>query len=440
MSYILLMTTAGSILFIGYLLCEKLAGEHTSQTHKYRAMIFVMFTYLVPWVWLKDFYKSISRLFLRKQAMAVNGRLILDEAAIRRGGQVALTPNYSLILWVVGIWIAVAVALMLIRCLFYFFHRRRLLKLSADCEEELSVELLERLKGELHLKRSPRIVRLRGRGGSLTIGAVKPVVFLQKDIREEELELVLRHEFIHIARGDLFISLVMGLVCCIHWFNPLAYLFSIWLRRVSEKACDERVVRDKTAEERELYAKLIVRSIRAPKRKVLFGSFLASDEKYAEERIRVIMNKREMKRWEKIAVAGVFAVMVFADSLTALAYPRVMNVEVETEKVVEESRQGNALLYYDSGNSTLSDTFYPVVYDEELITAEGEIREPQAQTRWLCIHHWQKGEYQTHMRDDKGGCTIKFYECTYCLNCDTIKVGDLICSAYYAKCPHDDLP
>lgn len=440
MSYILLMTIAGSILFTGYLLWEKLAGERTSQTGKYRALVLVMFTYLVPWVWLKDFYKSVSNLFPRKQEIPVSGRLILDETAVRGAEKVVLTPNYSLMLRVAGIWILVAAVILLMRCIFYFFNRRRLLKLSVNCEEELPRELLESLKRELHLRCNPRIVRIEGGNGSFTIGTVKPVVFLQKDIREGELELILRHEFIHIARGDLLIRLAMDFVCCIHWFNPLVYLMYFRLERVSEKACDERVVREKTAEERALYARLIVRSMRAPKRKMLFGSFLASGDKYAEERIQVIMNKREMKRWEKIVVAGAFAAMVFADSLTALAYPRVTHVEAGTKEAADDSVQGNGALFYHTGNSTLKDKAYPVVYDEELITAEGEIRELQDSSRLFCIHNWKEGEYQTHVRDGQGGCTVKLYECTYCLNCDTIKVGKLIFTGIYAECPHDDLP
>lgn len=440
MSYILLMTSAGSILFMGYLLWEKLAGKHISQAGKYRALILVMFTYLVPWVWLKDFYKSVGNLFPRRQGMSVNGVLILDEAAIREADQVALTPNYSLMLKLVGIWFIVAVVILLIRCMFYFFHRRKLLKLSADCEEELPRELLESLRRELHMRRGPRIVRMEGGNSSVTMGPVKPIVFLQKDIREGELELILRHEFTHIARGDLLIKLAADFIGCVHWFNPLVYLFPFWLEKVSELACDERVVRDKSVEERALYATLIVRSMRTPKRKVLFGSFLASGEEYGEERIRVIMNKREMKRWEKIAVAGAFAAMVFADSLTAMAYPRVSLVESVATDVAKDVLQGSGSLVVEELNSASEDNFYPVIYDEELITAEGEIREPKSSTRLFCIHDWKKGIFQTHVRDDQGGCTLKRYDCTYCLNCDTIKVGDLISVTTYTKCPHDDLP
>lgn len=441
MSYILLMTIAGSILFVGYLLWEKLIGEHMSQAFRYRALMLVMLAYLVPWVWLKGPYKSVGALLQRNaKAVPVSGHLVLDEAAIRSTDSVTLTPDYSRILLVAGIWGAAAVAILILRCMIYFLKRRKLLKLSGSCEEEIPRELLERLRKELRLKRSIRIRRMKGGDRSFTIGAVKPVVFLQRDIREGELELILRHEFIHIARGDMFLKLVMDFVCCLHWYNPLVYLLAGRLERVSEKACDERVSLDRSEDEREIYAKLIVRSMQAPKRKVLFGSFLASGEKYAEERVRVIMNKRKMKRWEKIAVAGVFAAMVFADSLTAMAYPRVIHVEEATAALAEDSVKGRGSLIFEKSNGILTDNFYPVVYDEELITAEGEIREAKGQERLFCFHNWQEGTYQTHVRDDNGGCTIKLYDCTYCLNCDTIRIKELVFTGTYVKCPHDDIP
>lgn len=448
MSYILLMTSAGSILFIGCFLWEKLMGNHMSQADRYRALIIVMFTYLVPWVWLKNLYIRIGDLFQRHEAVPVSGQLILNDAAIRSADEVTLTPDYSVMLIIVGVWVAGAVSIMLLRCAHYFFSRRRLLKLSTSCEEELPQELLGKLERELHLKRRPRIVRMSGRDCSLTIGAVKPVVFLQKDCREGELELILRHEFVHIARGDMIIKLVMALVCCLHWFNPLVYFLSWELTRTSEKACDERVIQGRTEDERETYAMLIVRSVRGPKKKVLFGSFLASNEKYAEERIRVIMNKRKVKRWEKIVVAGVFAAMVFADSLTAMAYPEVYHVEEATEKLATDSMQGRGVLRGSTTEETSADTLvdtsedasYPVVYDEEIITAAGEILDAQAQTRVFCLwHKWEDAEYLTHVRDDNGGCTLTVYSCTYCHYCNTIKIGEWKQTIISAECTHDDL-
>ena len=52
MGYLLLMMSAGSALYIGYLLWVRLFGKSITQCMKYRALIIVMLAYVVPWAWL----------------------------------------------------------------------------------------------------------------------------------------------------------------------------------------------------------------------------------------------------------------------------------------------------------------------------------------------------------------------------------------------------
>lgn len=55
----------------------------------------------------------------------------------------------------------------------------------------------------------------------------------------------------------------------------------------------------------------------------------------------------------------------------------------------------------------------------------------------FCIKHdIRPGYFQTHVRDDKGGCTVKTYEGTRCTICNSIWVGDLYSTFTYVKCPH----
>ena len=148
-----------------------------------------------------------------------------------------------------------------------------------------------------------------------------------------------------------------------------------------EQACDERVVRGMSEDEKAVYARLVIRSMvdtkKVPKKKVLFGNFLTSDEEYAEERIRDIMLKRKGEFWEKIVVAGVFAVMVFANSLTALAYPQVSHVENASDELVQIVKQGSM-----STQLLGEDAEAPaevLLYDEQIVTADGQVYPAQTQ-------------------------------------------------------------
>lgn len=441
MNYILLMTCAGSLLFVGYLLLEKAMGKRMSQPCRYGMLAASLFGYLVPWVWMRGIYGAVRVPSGKDSVMAVSGRLVVGDAVLHTTDEIAVTQDFGLVLYIAGVWLVIAVLAMLMRCWIYFYSRHNLLTHAGSCETDVPEELVQRLKKEFRIRRRVRIVQIPDEAHSFTLGIFKPVVFLQKSYSPEELEYILRHEFIHISRGDLLVKMLMQLVCCLHWFNPLVYCLNRRLDRACEQACDERVTRDMSEDECVDYAHLIVRSMREsgkqPKRKMFFMSFLASNEKFAEERIRIIMNKRKIKLWEKIVVAGIFGVLVFADSLTAMAYPNVYHLQDAPAKLAGNFGDGTSLLSQKVDEHS-AETFDDVIlYDEQIITADGEILPVPEQTRVLCFHKWEDAMYEFHLRDDNGGCTTDVYYCKYCPRCNTIKVGDYYATHTYAVCPHD---
>lgn len=446
MTYIILMTSGGSILFVEYLLWRKLMGRHMSQAAGYWGLVIVMFTYLVPWVWVRDLYKSIGALFRRNAA--AGGRLVMGSETVRGADKFSMTPDVNTMLAITVLWGCIAVLVVLVRSIFYFKRRRKLLGSARLCVslyaaqgvEGVPEELVSRIKRELRIRRRVEVLRIPGINASLTLGTFRPVVFLQADCRDEELELVLRHEFTHIARGDLIVKALMGLVKCLHWFNPLVYLLSAMQESACEKACDERVVKGRPDGERKIYAELLRRSMAsAPKKKTPTGSYLAFGRNYGVERIRVVMDKRQRKAWEKLLVAGAFAVMLFVDSLTALAYPDLYNINVSEPADLHTQSTGIVVVYNTKENAGGEDSsvVYPVLYDREVITAGGEIYPVNDQTGASCSHQWEKAHYGEHTRDDKGSCIVRVSECTYCSECGSINVGDLISDHTYAACPHD---
>ena len=442
MSYILLMTSAGSMLFVGQLLVELGMRKRMSQTSRYRMLVIVLFTYLVPWVWMKGFYEDINLTLpaVGDRAIAVNGKGALGDAVFRAADKVVITPDYRSKLLVVSWWMGIAVLLMLVRCGVYFHNRHALLKCASRIAADLPEELALRLQREFGIKRRVRIVPVSGRKRNLTMGVIRPVIFLQETGRPDELEHILRHEFTHIARGDTLIKMLMQFVCCLHWFNPLVYWMSRRLERACEKSCDERVVRDMPEGEREDYARLMIQSMKQSgkksRRKVLFVSFFASNDKFAEERVKAIMKNGKRRLWEKVVVAGAFAALVFADSLTALAYPQVYHVEEAPAQMAESFAQGEVMLVRGSIEHTEAHLDEAILYDQQVVTADGEIHPVQGQTRVLCFHKWEDAHVQTHVKDDNGGCTTEIYECKYCPKCDSIKIGDYVNTVTYAKCPH----
>lgn len=79
----------------------------------------------------------------------------------------------------------------------------------------------------------------------LTYGIFQPVILLPKNLDytdENQLELILTHEFIHIKRFDTLKKWLLAAGVCVHWFNPFVWIMYILANRDIELSCDESVI------------------------------------------------------------------------------------------------------------------------------------------------------------------------------------------------------
>jgi TonB family protein len=79
-----------------------------------------------------------------------------------------------------------------------------------------------------------------------TWGLFRPRVLLPAHAHgwsEDRIHAVLCHELAHIRRLDWFVQLAAEMLRTIYWFNPLIWIACARLRRESEQACDDAVLR-----------------------------------------------------------------------------------------------------------------------------------------------------------------------------------------------------
>ena len=98
----------------------------------------------------------------------------------------------------------------------------------------------------VHQQRRRISIRQSGRfSAPLTYGVVHPVILMPMSTKWENtdsLEYVLTHEYVHIRRFDSIRKLVLIVVLCVHWFNPLVWVMYVLANRDIELSCDEAVV------------------------------------------------------------------------------------------------------------------------------------------------------------------------------------------------------
>lgn len=95
------------------------------------------------------------------------------------------------------------------------------------------------------------------------IGFTRPLIIVPCDVyTDEELELVIRHEIIHYLEKDSQIKLLIELLTCLLWWNPLIYVIRSKINYALEISNDARLSGSLNEERRIEYAQCIVQTAR----------------------------------------------------------------------------------------------------------------------------------------------------------------------------------
>jgi beta-lactamase regulating signal transducer with metallopeptidase domain len=164
-------------------------------------------------------------------------------------GSVSVVVNegssFSWAALVLAIW-CVGLVAVLGRLLRGFVQLARLESRSSVIEDGRWRELADRLCASLALGTRVTILRSPDPALLVTYGVWRPKLLVPADAdawSDERIQMALVHELTHVRRRDALILLLAAVVCALHWFNPLVWLCAGRLRRESECACDDVVLR-----------------------------------------------------------------------------------------------------------------------------------------------------------------------------------------------------
>lgn len=201
----------------------------------------------------------------------------------------------------------------------YLALRRRVLKGLPPSPQVL--EQINRVAAQYGLKLPRRIVVLPEAESAFVCGPLSPILVLPE--RETDDKVIL-HELLHLKYGDLWAGVVMCVLRCIHWCNPL--LWYCWDRAQNdcETLCDQRVLERLEGEARRDYGVILLsmaddRYARAPG-----TTSMANGGQNIKARINSIAR---FKRYPKEVglgsgcVAAVLAIACLAGTVEAVALP-----------------------------------------------------------------------------------------------------------------------
>lgn len=127
----------------------------------------------------------------------------------------------------VGIWSIISI-LLLIRFLFQYRKVHQYLSLFY-IQNTNEWKWLFNICSK-HFTKPIKIAIIDKRISPAVIGLFNPVLILPdtKYFTNEEMEYICMHEISHFKQRHLWISLLMEIICCIHWWNPvIKYLIEI---------------------------------------------------------------------------------------------------------------------------------------------------------------------------------------------------------------------
>ena len=132
------------------------------------------------------------------------------------------------------------------------------------------------------------------------LGIINPRIYLPFSMNEQDMEHVVAHEQAHIRRKDHWWKPLGFLLLTIHWFNPLMWLAYVLLCRDIELACDEKVIKGLSNEQRADYTQALVAC--SVNRRMIAACPLAFGEVGVKERVKSVMNYKKPAFWVIIAV------------------------------------------------------------------------------------------------------------------------------------------
>ncbi len=111
-----------------------------------------------------------------------------------------------------------------------------------------------------------------------------------------QLELVMAHELCHYRKKDLWLKMLPAAACCVNWFNPMVHIMKRQSAYDMELACDGIVLAGRNEEEREIYARVMLRFAGGSRSASVFSTGFSGNQKKMKARIDYMLDTGTKKK------------------------------------------------------------------------------------------------------------------------------------------------
>lgn len=227
-------------------------------------------------------------------------------------------------LWFAGVIVFLA---------YHVIRHRRFLHMvkrwSTECSNRQWLHLMQDVQADMNITRKVDLRVCPGIPCPMLIGFVRPVILLPSDnIAVNELLFVLKHELIHLKRGDSGYKMLVFAATALHWFNPFVYRMAREIALQCELSCDEEVIKHSDTNNRQQYVEAIIGIMKKQSRgQSVFSTSFSDSRLSMKKRVLSIMDTRS-KKWGisvlatiVLAMFGIGAVLQLSPTKSETALP-----------------------------------------------------------------------------------------------------------------------
>ncbi len=179
------------------------------------------------------------------------------------------------------------------------------------------------------------------------LGIIKPTIYLSFSMDAQDMEYVIAHENAHIRRKDHLWKPFGFLLLALHWFNPLMWLGYVLLCRDIELACDEKVIKELSGQQKADYSQALLKC--SVNRRSIAACPLAFGEVGVENRVKSVLKYKKPAFWivlVAILVSIAAAVCFLTDPVTDKKedwYSKIQKERIHTYSLVEDEKAGQTV-------------------------------------------------------------------------------------------------
>lgn len=203
-------------------------------------------------------------------------------------------------------------------------------------------------------------------------GIFKPVLILPEvnDFSQKELTYIFDHELYHYKKHDLILLLLIDIVCCIHWWNPLVYVLKKWFCLAMEITNDQAIMQGRNSADRLDYASLIIKiskKLQNTKNTTIYNlDFVGSKHSQLKLRIKYLYKDSHNKKYLSVikSLELLFLTMLLIFSLFFVIESEATVTPADTEGSVVITEENSYFIKSENGYDLYVEGNYLVSFDK----------------------------------------------------------------------------